>query len=312
MLSGVKVKTRRLSEAAIRIKRLRGAASQGEFAGEVGIPQSRMSEYERGVKPPVKALIRFARFAVAQGWHGDALWFLEKAGLDPDVLIEMSLLPGQNAQDSSSFGTQIKNVLPHPIIPTGDERAGSPGFLRPLPAWMVPTGGNIFYVRAEAHLWPFRPGDFLIIDASETDPRNLLGEIVVTYRSKEDAEKLLPKFIEQGFIQPGEDALPPWGISVGPLAMERSGSLDRGIYAFSTKEWEVDAAMLGKTSSAQDVLRRDAYKALSRRNFAYADNVGGQPQKPEMEEGMRLLGRVIGWISSPEIQTPSKREPNKK
>lgn len=303
------------SELATRIKKLRGDLARVEFAKAVGIPQPKIYEYEAGSKRPgFKPLVKLAFYAFDQGRKNEADWFLAQSGIDIGSLLEINELLKKNARDALSSGIQITNVLPHPAIPPGDERAGSAGFLRPLPAWMVPTGGHIFYVRAEAPLWPFHPGDFLIIDASETDPRKLLGEIVVTYRSKEDAEKLLPKFIKEGIIHPregGEDVLPWWGMSVGPLVMERSGSLDRGIYVFSTKEFEVGGTAPGKTKSHLDALRGDAYEALSRRIFAVADNVGGQPQKPEMEEGMRFLGRVIGWISSPEIQTPPKREPKK-
>src|SRR5882762_5548933 len=89
----------RRSESATRIKDLRGKLSQGEFAKKVGVPRSKISEYEGGKKPSIEMLLNLGNFAVKEERFSDALFFFEEAGVARGAFprITSKILEGQVA-----------------------------------------------------------------------------------------------------------------------------------------------------------------------------------------------------------------------
>jgi transcriptional regulator with XRE-family HTH domain len=307
---------RRLSEAATRIKRLKGAQSQGEFAGEVGIPQSRLSEYERGERVPVTALIKFGHFAFVNGWYGDAKWFFEQAGIDMDLLIGISNLPAKDARDAASSGIQIENVLLHPMVQPGEKRAGSAGYPQPLPAWMVPRGGTTFYVEAtDDFIVPFKRGDLILVDGSEINESNLLESFVVAYRpnnfSDEERSKLERNWAEQ--LSPEQAKLRrdrrqfPFlrtGIFVGRLTFGGARGIEirtkSGDMLLEYLRPDAHELLLPETDAERKAKERMARRPASGRAASKSDSVF------QRYTDLQILGRAIGWLSAPPSKFPER------
>jgi hypothetical protein len=319
----------RLSEVAIRIKKLRGVRSQAEFASEVGLPQSRLSEYQRGVNPPAKALIRFAHFAFKQGLYGDAIWFLEKAGIDTDLLLEIGLIPDKNA----AVDAALVPVLPHPRIHPEGKRAGSASHARPFPAWMIPKRGVTFYVEAtDDFVVPFNRGDLILVDSSEVNQAELLGSYVVAFRPNHfsNAERLKLQTGFVGSMSPEEikrrrdrsqfpflrtglfigrlvpDQNQTFGANVGLRAMEiRTKSGDT---LFEVLRPDAHEMVIAETDADREAIYQMARKAAS--SSLGRKNIGKNISVLRLYTDLQILGRAIGWVAAPPRELPRK-EPEK-
>ena len=302
----------RISEAVRRLKKLRGAVSQSEFAWEVGIPQSRLSQYERGNPPPIKARLKLGHFALKNGLFAEALWWFESVGLDVDLLNALADM-GATANGFPASGGVV-NVPPHPRIAPEKKHAGSPGFLRPLPDWMIEELGTTFYVEAsDDFIVPFRHGDLILVDSSEVNQSNLLESFVVAYRpnnfSDEQRAKLERSWAEQ--LSPEQAKLRrdrrqfPFlrtGIFVGRLTLGGVFGGARGIEirtksgdtAFEVLRPDAHELLIAETDAERSAVGRMASKSASSRHAALkTKSVFARYTE------LQIIGRAIGWLSAP-------------
>jgi transcriptional regulator with XRE-family HTH domain len=178
------------SELSKRIKNLRGDLSQGKFAKAVGVPRPNISEYEAGTKlPGFKPLTRLGIHAERLGRHTDALWFFGQSGRETKELIELGVELARVKP-----GNLTATVPPHPLVPIEGKPADFAHSLS-LPNWMVLRRENMAYVRAtDDFIAPFRRGDLVFVDTSETSPSNLMESFVVAYRPDDLSNKERRKF----------------------------------------------------------------------------------------------------------------------
>jgi hypothetical protein len=312
------------------MKRLRGKLSQGEFAKAVGIPRPKVYEYEAGTKRPAfKPFVLLGFYALDQRREAEANWFFSQSGIDMDSLIELSELLQKNARDTLSSGIQITNVLPHPKVPSEGKQA------EPLPAWMISSGRATFYVEAtDDFIVPFSRGDLILVDSSEVNQAELLGSYVVAHRPNHfsDAERLK---LQDGFVgsaSPEEirrrrdrsqfpflrtglfvgrlvlDPNPTFGVSGGLRGIEIRTKA--GDTLFEVLRPDAHELIVPETDADRKAIDRMARKAVS--SSLGAANRKNKKSVLHLYTDLQILGRAIGWISSPATRTPSKKEPKKK
>src|SRR6266700_458416 len=182
------------SEPALKIKRLRSALSQGEFAQTIGVPRSKVSECERGKPPSVQMFVLLGNEAARQGLYNEAIWFWKRAKLDTEaMLVSASRLL---AKRSASTG-----IVQVPLMPNiaGQEKAETAAILQ-LDRSVVPHEEETSYLRVPD--WSFVPRtlraqDIIMIDSFETDPWKLEGSLIAAYRSPELRDKKLQREFEK-------------------------------------------------------------------------------------------------------------------
>jgi transcriptional regulator with XRE-family HTH domain len=265
----------RRSKSATRIKGLRGKLSQGEFAKRVGVPRSKISEYEGGKKPSIEMLLNLGNFAVKEKRFPDALFFFEEAGVwrgaFPPVTSE--ILKGRVA---SGGPDQIRFVKPTSKI---DQDAGSSPIQ--FPASLVSNPEKTFYVRVSDRFFAplFEPGDALVIDESETDVAKLEGACVAIY-------------------DPGNPVEVDVTVGGGDKAIRQTVSHSyghKGVYAAWLLRDEKNEELTVSTPSRHGAIFRD-HLGISGDLFA---------------AGAIILGRVIAWIPCSDREQ-REQEPKKK
>jgi hypothetical protein len=164
------------------MKKLRSALGQSEFAKEVGIPQSKVSECEAGKPPSVQMFVLLGNYAAKQGLFEDATWFWRRAGLDTEAMLSAAsrLLAKKNAPAGIATIPLMANIV-------GQEKAESAPILN-ADRSVIPNPEDTYYVRVPTESFvikALRCGDFVVIDSSETNPWKLEGCLIAAYRSPE-------------------------------------------------------------------------------------------------------------------------------
>lgn len=283
----------RNSESAVRIKRLRGALSQGEFAKEVGMPQPRVSEYESGKLPSVQMRVLLGTFAAKEGKYADAVWFWKWAGIPTDALLLMaSRLATKRAVSSE--------IVPIPLMPNiaEQEKAETAGVLQ-LDKSVVPHEEETSYLRIPDRSFVPRMlhvGDLIVIDAFETDPWKLEGSLVAAYRSPELKDEKLQREFEKSNAKEevnerrslGIHPYPRLGLFVGWLQTQRVGDGVNLILAGTERE---RAEMQEPVALWPDYyLRRD-------------------PADRTPAFSLKIFGRVLSWFPSQTDEPLVKKSP---
>jgi len=182
------------SEAALKIKRLRSALSQGEFAQAIGVPRSKVSECERGKPPSVQMLVLLGNEAARQGLYNEAIWFWKRAKLDTEAM----LMSASRLLAKRSASTGIAQV---PLMPNiaGQEKAQIARVLQ-LDRSVVPHEEETNYLRVTDESFvprTFHAQDIIVIDSFETDPWKLEGSLIAAYRSSELRDEKLQREFEK-------------------------------------------------------------------------------------------------------------------
>lgn len=158
---GRKPPDRELADRARRVRKELGRTQEG-FAKLLGVKQSAVSAWEQGRPAPTG--INYARLGNAALSYEDILWFWHRAGLDVKVF--------ERAADDRLKGFSISGDLVE-IRSLQEAEAEKLG----LPESMVANRRlSTRYLRVPNEIYPgeflpFRPGDTLLIDTSETDLR---------------------------------------------------------------------------------------------------------------------------------------------
>jgi|SRR5579859_170102 len=159
-----------------RIRKLRAGVSQGDFAKAIGVEQPAVSAFERGkYEPSPEVYLRLGMLATAK----DRKWFWAKAESAVEKLlpIAVEILRERGAPPTASETTYR--------VPPMREFLGereAPDLL--FSSSVVPNLATTKYVRiTDPVMKPmFATGDVLIVDTSETDPKNLEGECVALFK----------------------------------------------------------------------------------------------------------------------------------
>jgi transcriptional regulator with XRE-family HTH domain len=317
------------SELSIRVKKLRGELSQGKFAKAIGVPQPNISAYEAGTKRPgFKPLVSLGIYALDRGLKEEAGFFFRQSGLDMDSLVELSELLSKNARDTLASGIQIANVLPHPRVPPAGKDARSSGYLQPLPAWMIPKSATTFYVRAtDDFIVPFKRDDLILVDASEARQSELQGSYIVAYRpnhfSDEERAKLQAEFsgsmnAEEARRLRDRREFPflATGVLVGRLIQSGSFGAGRAI-EFRTKSGDLVLEHLRPDDHELLVAESDADRKVIEQMVRRATtSLGPDARKAksvlQRYTDLQILGRAIGWLSSPATKQVEAKKESKK
>lgn len=150
------------SEAASRIKRLRGSETQAEFARGIGVTQPMVSAWEAGRDTPSAEIwIKLGELA----GYPDCYWFYERAGLDRQKLLaatEKTLKEQIKDADSPLLEGQII-LVPRVRSLQSLEPAGLP---LPMPAQAVPNALSTRCIEIE--------GTEVVVDTADTDAADLM------------------------------------------------------------------------------------------------------------------------------------------
>jgi DNA-binding XRE family transcriptional regulator len=286
-----------------RIKALREARgiSQVKFADLVGVSPPTVSRWEAGeVVPPSEACVRFGNLAA----YPENLWFWQRAGIDTRTMLSTAeqILKERGAQPSPD------EIVYAPRSSGDRSGAEEAGVLIPLPAEFVPNplSTRCLVVDEKISNPIFPIGDVIFLDESANsaqDLRPLWGEIVLVHLTRPQDTRGLR------MTQHWKD-----GLNIGRLLCRRSHTGD-GLY------W---AATLGPFDDADKWLswegriwvgtwnhefRAKALQTGVDRDWlrkAEAEAALQAPIQMRLAPGCRLLGRVIGWLRSPEQKLAEK------
>lgn len=173
-----------------RIRELRGARTQREFAELCGVGQSAVSQWESGDDVPTPSTyIRLAAIA------NEPLrtYFWEQSGLSREAIASAATLE-QNATYTKPPRIKLepRRAQTAAILLSGEPQMMEICLLRnamseedvdysfPFPSDWLPQGGRVIAVRAigETAVPIVSEGDIVLIDVSRRDPRRLVDEIV--------------------------------------------------------------------------------------------------------------------------------------
>jgi len=161
---------------------------QGDFAEALGVGQPVVSAWEQergGYEPSPESYAHLGNFASERGFFGEAIWFWQRAGMDP---VEMSRALRSKKKSvkerSAAVGTVLVEVMPNIVGQEESETAPALGFDESV----VPNPDCTRYLRVPTESFVPRMlhvGDLVVIDSSETDPWKLEGSLIAAYRSPE-------------------------------------------------------------------------------------------------------------------------------
>jgi hypothetical protein len=293
--------------------------SQADLAKALGIDQSTVSAWGRRDDPSRLMLAKLTEFALEHNRLADAEWFAGRLNLSRRMLLSLAKHGYAQLTRPTKAGEVIR-VPVNKVVTTPSHGATLPYI--PVPIDLDRTGIKLSYVRAEESLqgcvWPFNPGDLLIVDSSETDLRKLAGRVVAAYRSREQADRLYSKWLEEekgghaklGNASPSAAAegnsgerrelAARHGLFIGELVAERAGTLR----LFNVRFRVIDPALASPVASSYAMLD---IKAGGQQLLAIAEATNAQ--RPKLEEGITFLGEVVGWLSPREL--PHKVEKKK-
>jgi transcriptional regulator with XRE-family HTH domain len=282
------------SELSARVKRLRGDLSQSKFATLVELPQARISEYESGEKRPgFLALMSLMTYARKLGRTDEADWFF---GLvDKNELKRfMQLNVAAAVETHEALGAKVSFVMPHSAATEGPGGGGH--HLLPVPDWMTSGKPGLRYVKStDDFIFPFKRGDAVLVDCSETDPSKLLESPIVAYRtnhfSQAERAKLENKWAAK-HLSPEEASRRrerhhfPFlrtGIFVGRLVINQTVGFLPTIEVRTNSGDTLFEYFHAPKSSGRDV---------------WSDAIGSK------FVDLSILGRYVGWLSAPPSGLP--------
>jgi len=166
---------KRQSASEIKKLRINAHLNQSQFARQVGVPRSLVSEWEAAKKEPTRETnTLLGNFAEKNDDHASALRFWAKAG---------TKLRGDGSEAGRSG-----EVIAVPYTKKIEASSRTPS-LR-FPSWMIPNPGKTTYVRLSDQLYAplLQPGDVVLIDESQVDLEKLEGACVAFHRQDEGLE----------------------------------------------------------------------------------------------------------------------------
>jgi len=301
-----------IKEDGDRIKALRTAADVGqeEFAARCGVTRIAALRWESGqAKPSSQAWLYMAKLA-GKVAPETALWFWEKAGFDREALVE--LFP-EIRKLSREAEQRIRNMVAEPRgeltrVPLLRDPAhlGKVSLAAPkeierwisLPTELISHPSSTFAVRiSELFVRPiFSPGDIVVIDTDQIDIQKLNGALAAAFYVPDASTKRAADSVRQMGPVPasarGHFPHLPEGLYVGWLHVNKDHSHSHIIEHISINSERARDA----ERSAHSVLEFSAPVATN-----HVDP--GTPGRGELVnwEESRLLGRVICWMSAPEL-----------
>lgn len=172
----------------VRELRKRLGIFQLPFAEKLGVDQATVSKWEAGkARPTPDAFVRLA--SLAEGV--EKLFFLEHAGLPAEFLDGKSMLPEIQEASHRVVGRALNLDSPEPVwVPLLKDpvSAGNPRAIRekdvldtiPMTRRLVPRGGQLyaFHVSGDSMAPLVNDGYIVIVDATQRDPKRLVGHMV--------------------------------------------------------------------------------------------------------------------------------------
>lgn len=214
-------------EFAERVRRLRNELklSQEKFAELLGVKQSAVSAWEQGKPAPAaENYVRLGNVALASE---DTLWFWQQAGMNIWVF--------ERAAEEQLKGRSMRGEL----IEIRPLEEGETENLA-LPVSRIPNRLTTRYLRVPnefvaGEFLPFRPGDILVIDRSETDLR------------KFDNWSLIALDVTQGKMR-NENAPP--GLSIGWLEKQDATIGPTPVFHFMLKVPSLGGIFIGSSTGS--------------------------------------------------------------
>jgi DNA-binding transcriptional regulator YiaG len=314
--SPAEVKRKKGLGAEIRAIRDRLGITQLELANKLATSRGRLAAWEAGEKPPPQMTARLASLALP----GVRNSFIEYAGFDPKGLEEQFwalFLSGREC--AGDIGAVQISLVECEAQKKTVIRHGARRVTFPLPNTRVPFPDRTICVKLPEGFsgTAWGAGDLLIVDTDKTDPQHLLGCLVAAYFSAEVLNfPQLPlgtpitrgTFVSQKELEsmrkynPGSNVpamseaefMKKYGLRPGVrLGWIRIENLPE--HYLPLKAWRVvleKPVIAGLSQSWED------RTPLGVSNWVDGEFLGGESLLPFVREGVRVEGRVIGWLSS--------------
>jgi transcriptional regulator with XRE-family HTH domain len=268
---------------AQRIKgvRLEKGRTQQAFATVLGVRQSLVSAWERGLLPSAENYVALGNVAEK---HEDRMFFWSLAGMDRNAFL--SALSTQEKKMHVDFDAS-EAVLIEPLQETDGE---SPPLK--FPRWMVGRSLTIRYARVKDDFMVplYGLGDIFLIDIEQVDPCSLeRGSCVAIYHSPDiSPEHLLVSQSEAEKLQGREEV----------ARLRETGS-------FPFMHMGLFVGWVRKNVHPEFI--QVFVDAPRRMNITVSEGFGGWSKSLESLKNVtrlpmnpRFVGRVIAWISDPE------------
>jgi transcriptional regulator with XRE-family HTH domain len=285
------------SEFRAKLKALRAATgmNQGQFAQGIGVVQSLVSACELGKKTPsTDLLVRLGNAAAQYELYVDASWFWEQAGVNVEGTIKAAKYQMQQSEQRlKKLLQESPGVVRVPIL-RGPWHVAEPLLAPeaqieewlPLPSRMIPNPTATSGIRFRDHFSEaiFGESDLVLVDSSQADLKHLAAKRAAVYQSAE-------KRIEN---------------HMGATVTIASGVYVGWLYPFKWKG-RLSAVLSSAQSTEQFLRMMETYVSVPTKGRQREINVF-IPYIVVLEEGDRILGRVVGWIAS---DTSTKRKAGK-
>jgi len=225
-----------------------------------------------------------ANYARKLGKTDEADWFL--GTVDRSELHRFLQLNA--AAQLESVGANVGLVLPH-TDPTVN--AGGGMHLMPVPDWLASSHPGLRYVKStDDFIFPFKRGDLILVDSSETDPAKLLESPIVAYR--------------ENHFSPAERAKLESKWAAKHLSPEEaSRRRDRRQFPFLRTGIFVGRLVINQTvgflptievrTNSGDTLFEYFHAPKSSGRDLWSDAIGRR------FTDLSILGRYVGWLSAP-------------
>lgn len=321
---------RRDQELGGEIRKLRDSRKETQlvFAKNLKVSLQRLSAWENGEKPPVEKLLQIAILALESKALPETkkLWFWQKAGVEPTHIFG-PLWAADHAErervaNEGAILVPLKGEAAEPLLALPSTRILHP---KETICLLVPDG--VRGVLCES-------GDLVVVDASETEPRLLLGCSVAASFSTQslNLRQIVPGSVQRGrlvseteldtveTLNPrigdilAQDELmrkhgPKPGVRVGWLGIQYRSYPefaifeDRGNGFISDDLWRLIlqpavVAGLGVTWEGREPIHLSKWQTEP---FPLSG-----PLVSYIREGVQIAGRVIGWFSSQQGRSLNK------
>jgi len=325
--SSAEVKRKKGLSTEIRAIRDRLGITQLELASKLGTSRGRLAAWEAGEKPPPQMTAQLASLALPEARNS----FIESAGFDPKGLEEqfwaLFLSGREGAGDIGAVQISLVECEAQKKIVI---RHGARRVTFPLPNTRVPFPDRTVCLQLPEGFpgTAWSAGDLIVVDTRKTDPQHLLGRLVAAYFSARalNLRQIAPdtsidrgKLVSQAELEALAKLNPLSNIPAmsedefmkkfGPVPGVRLGWLRieyRRGYDVPGEPWRIvlePPVIAGLSDGWKD------RSSIGLSEWSSEEFPRGKSLLPSVREGVRIEGRVIGWLGTQQVPLAKGADP---